>query len=212
MKKENIISSIGYGLIVIDLIVIFICQKNTKVVLFAVAAGLLIYGIISMFKRNAFGYLSTCLSITLAISGGLYFGKVFDLTKAFTFMISSSVALIMILTGAFYIYKKKVIDKEYKLSVEAEVVELLSNPNTDAKYYQPLYRYVVNDREYTVPFPAFLNKNIPKIGDKQIIRVDEEDNQNVYFDKTPIQKLWDILLMVCLLVIAIVIMVGQFKK
>ena len=211
MKKENIINSIGFGLIVIDLIVIFVNQNNNKVVLFAVAIGLLIYGIMSIFKKNVFGYLSTCVAITLAISGGLFFSHKFNLTQAFTFMISSSVALIMLLTLVFYYYKKKVIDKIFKLTVEAEVVELISNPNTEAKYYQPVYRYEVNDHEYTVPYPGFLNKNIPKIGDKQMIRVDADDNLNVYFDKTPMQKLVDILLMVFLIVMAVVIMVGQFK-
>ena len=211
MKKENIINSIGYGLIVIDLIVIFICQKNTKIVLFSVAVGLLIYGVMSIFKKNSFGYISSCLAITLAVSGGLYFAHKLSIAKAFTFMISSSVALLMLLTLGFLVYKKKVINSEFKLSVEAEVVELLSNPNTEAKYYQPIYRYVIKDKEYTVPFPAYLNKGIPKIGDKQIIRVDERDNQNVYFDKTPMQKLADVLLMLFLLVIAIIIMIGQFK-
>ena len=211
MKKENLISNLGFVLIVIDLIVIFIFQKNAKIVLFAIAIGLLIYGIMSIFKKNVYGYITTCLSISLSLSGIFYFSKIFDLAKAFTFMISSSVFILMALTLCLSIYKKKVIDREFALSIEAEVIELLNNPNTDSKFYQPLYKYNIEGHEYTVPFPAFVSKNIPKIGDRQIIRVDERDHQNVYFEKRPIEKAADYFMIVFFLVVSLIIMIGQFK-
>lgn len=211
MDKKKVFSTIGYGLILIDLIVIFINQKNYKVLIFAVAFGALVYGIMSIFKKNVIGYIITCLSVSLAITGGLYFGKVLDLAKSFTFMISSSVAILMLLTLVFSVFKKKIIDKEYSLSIEAECVELINNPNTDSKFYQPLYRYYINDHQYTVPYPGFIDKNIPKIGEKRIIRVDENDNQNVYFEKTKMEKLVDYFLIIFFLVVSIIIMIGQFK-
>ncbi len=211
LKREKLISNIGYSLIGIDLIIIFIFQKNIKVVLFAIAIGLLLYGIMSIIKKNVYGYISTCLSISLALSGIFYFVGYFDKAKAFTFMISSSVFFLMALTLCFSVYKKKVIDEEFSLSIEAEVVELISNPNTDANYFQPIYRYTVEGHDYTVPFPAFLSKNIPKVGEVQTIRVDKNDHQNVYFDKKPLEKVADYFLLIVFLILSLIIMIGQFR-
>ena len=111
----------------------------------------------------------------------------------------------------FSVYKKKVINEEFSLSIEGEVVELISNPNTDANYFQPIYKYTIEGHDYTVPFPAFLSKNIPKIGDIRIIRVDKNDHQNVYFDKKPMEKIADYFLLICFLILSFIIMIGQFK-
>ena len=211
MNKKNVVTSIGYGLLLIDLIVIFIFQNNNKIVLFSIAAGMLICGIISILKNSVIGYIITCLSVSLTVSGLLFFCKVFDVAKAFTFMISSSVAALMLITLIFSIYKKKVIDSEYALTIEAEVIELISNPNTEAKFYQPLYRYEIEGHQYTVPYPGFINKKVPRIGERQLIRVDKKDNQNVYFDKKPMDKVIDYLLIIFFLVVSIIIMIGQFR-
>jgi hypothetical protein len=211
MDKKKIFSGIGYAVILVLLIVIFINQKNTKVILFAFAVGLMIYGIIQILNKKIIGYILACLSVSLAVTGFLYFSKVLALPQAFTFMLSSSVAVLMALTLVFTVVKKLMIDKSFELKVEAQVIDLVSNPNTDNRYFQPYYLYEIDGEEYNVLFPGFINKNIPKIGDKRTIRVDKNDHLNVYFEKTPMEKISDIVLEVFFLIVSIVIMIGQFK-
>ena len=211
MDKKKLVSGIGYAIILVLLIIIFINQKNTQIVLFAFAIGLLIYGIIQIMNKKIVGHILTCLSVSLAVTGYLYFSKTLALPQAFTFMLSSSVAILMVLTLVFTIIKKLIVDKNFELKVEAQVIDLVNNPNTDSKYFQPYYLYVIDGQEYNVLFPGFINKNIPKIGDKRIIRVDKDDHMNVYFEKTPMEKISDIVLEVFFLVVSIVIAIGQFK-
>ena len=210
MKKREIISNICFVLIVIALIVIMIYQKNPKVLVYAISAVLFLYGLSTVVKQNVLGYISICLGASLLVSGTLYFTGVFNLFKSFTFMLCSSVFLLMAIVLIFAYIKRKLIKEAYELVVEATVVDLIPNENTRAKYYQPYYKYQVDDHDYSVLFPVFINKHIPKIGDRVLIRVDKEDHQNVYFEKEKMEVIIDVASIVLLLVLSFIVAIKQF--
>jgi len=211
MDKKKVFNGICYAIILVLLLVILINQKSTKIVLFAFAIGMFVYGIVQIISKKIVGYILSCLAVSLGVTGYLYFSKTLALPQAFTFMLSSSVAILMVLTLIFTVVKKLAVDKHFELKVEAVVVDLISNPNTNSKYFQPYYVYTIDGVDYDVLFPGFINKNIPKIGDTRIIRVDKNDHFNVFFDKTPMEKICDIVLEVFFLVVSILISIGQFK-
>lgn len=210
MKKEQLLDNICFALIVISLIIILIFRNNYKVDLYAIAFIAIVYGIMNIKKKGSTSFIFISLGISLTISGTLYFTKIFDLVKAFTFMIGCSVFLLMAVTLIFTYLRKKIIDENYALKVNAIVVDLVSNDNTNAKFFQPYYKYSVDDHDYSVLHPGFINKNIPKIGDTVPIRVSKDDYQDVYFDKTPTEKLFDLILVVFLLIVSLVISIMQF--
>ncbi len=210
MKKEQLLNNIGFGVIVVLLLVILVFQKNVKVVLYAISLIGVVYGLMNIPKKGASGFIFICLGISLAISGTLYFIKYFDLKQTFTLMIAASVFLLMIITLVFTYLRKKMLDENYSLRVNATVTDLISSDNTNSKFYQPCYKYTIDGHEYSVLFPGFISKRIPKIGDVVQIRVDKDDYQNVYFDKSFTERLFDLILVVFLLIVSLVIGVLQF--
>ena len=76
----------------------------------------------------------------------------------------------------------EVTDREFKkkhsLKVEATVIDLVKNPNTNREFYQPIYEYEVNDVVMEVGALGYYEKRIPKLGDKLIIFVNPEDSVN----------------------------------
>ncbi len=210
MKKKEVLNNIGFFLIVAALLVILVFQKNIKVVVFAASFGLLIYGLMSIPKNNVSGIITCVFSISLAVSGVLYFTKIFNLLKAFTFMISCTVFFMMVLSAIFSYKRKKLICSKYTLLVDAEVVDLVVNPNTEAKYYQPQYKYTVDGEDYYVLYPSFINKRVPNIGDKTKLRVDENDKDAVYFERAVRDKVFDAIMIVFFMLVALAIMIGQF--
>jgi len=210
MKKKEIFSNIGFVLVVASLIVILVYQKNIKVVVFAASFGLFVYGLITLMKERIKGIITCVFSVSLAISGALYFFKVFNLMKAFTFMMSFTVFWMMVLTAFFAYKQRKLLCSKYSIETEAEVIDLIVNPNTEEKYYQPYYKYEIDGEEYDVLYPAFINKNVPNIGDKTKIRVDPNDRDSIYFEKRIKDKVFDVALIIFFILVSLLIMVGQF--
>lgn len=210
MKKKELLNNIGFVLIVVALIVILVFQKNTKIVIFAASFGLLIYGLMTVSKNNVTGLLTCVLAVSLAISGSLYFFNNFTLLKAFTFMMSSTVFFMMVLAIIFAIKRRKMLCSKYNIITEAEVMDLIVNPNTEARFYQPYYRYEVDGNYYYVSYPEFINKHVPNIGDKTKIRVDEKDKESIYFEESIKKRVFDISRIIFFLIVSLIIMIGQF--
>jgi hypothetical protein len=75
------------------------------------------------------------------------------------------------------------------MDVLGKVIDLERNPNTKKEYYRPIYAYYLDNGEYKVGLPYYLNKKIPKIGDEISLKVSSRDHADVYFEKNLLQKI-----------------------
>jgi len=211
MKKDKILEYLSFTILIIAVILLMIFKNSMIKEIFIISISATLYGIINIIKDNRIGYIIFSLGICLLISSILYINKILEKVDVFTFMISSSVILISIITLIFNYINKKNIDKKYDLIVEATVEDLVRNNNTKKEYYQPIYSYIIDDIKYNVDFPGFINRNIPSIGSKINLKVDSKDYQNVYFEKPLLNRILDIVIMVLLIIIAIIVLIDVFK-
>lgn len=204
--KNKILENVSFVVIAVTLILIAIFNKEGKIMLFIGAIGASLYGVIASINRERYGVVSLGAGISLLVTMLLYTNKILDKVDSTTFFVCCSMAVVCLVTYVFMFINEKAILKKYSLVVEGTVVDLEKNPNTKKDYYSPIYVYTVNDREYRVGLPYYINRNIPNIGDKTKIFVDPNDNLDVYFDRNLINKIcyWGtglVLIIVCILII-----------
>lgn len=210
MNKEKIFSNLSFIIAVITIILIAFFHNNIAIIGVIGGIGGFLYGICLMINKNSTGYLFTSLGISLAASFLLYNYEKFDKGDAVTFMICESTFLLMLITLIFMYINNKELFKLYNMSVEAEVIDLVKNPNTTKEYYQVMYQYELDGKAYVVGTPGFINKSIPNIGDKKKIYVDSNDYANVYFDKTMKEKIYNIGLCSFLMIASLIIVITLF--
>ena len=210
MKKETILDTLSFivGLVTILLVVFF--KDKMNYLLFSLAIGGSLFGIILIMKKSNYGYLITSLGISLLGSVLLYRFNILDRPDAVTFMITGSVFSLMVISMIFSVINDKVNKKECSLLIYGEVVDLVKNSNTKDEYFQPIYEYVVDDKPYQVAHPKFLNKNIPDIGSKHKIYVNPKKHEDVYFEKEPIDKLYDYGISLLLAIVSLIIIITLF--
>lgn len=208
--KNKIIDNLIFVIGAVTLLLICFYSKNIKLTALIGSVGLTLVGSCYLLKNDTTGYLLFSTGVSLFFSMFFYMLEVFDKFKAVTFMLCSSLALLMIVTLVFSFLNSKKIFKKYSVVVEGKVVDLVKNPNTTKEYYQPIYQYEYQDEVYTVGFPGFKNMFIPKIGDKLKIFLEPEDCMNVYFDKTIWEKIYKYGLCSFLMIVSIIIVVTLF--
>lgn len=210
MKKETILDTLSFivGLVTILLVVFF--KDKMNYLLFSLAIGGSLFGIILIMKKSNYGYLITSLGISLLGSVLLYRFNILDRPDAVTFMITGSVFSLMVISMIFSVINDKVNKKECSLLIYGEVVDLVKNSNTKDEYFQPIYEYVVDDKPYQVAYPKFLNKKIPDIGSKHKIYVNPKKHEDVYFEKEPIDKLYDYGISLLLAIVSLIIIITLF--
>lgn len=187
--KNKILENISFVIIVITLLLIVVFQNNGTAMLFIGAGGLLLYGVVACLQLNKYGTISLGCGGSLLITMILYTMEVLDKADSITFMVTSSMMLISLISLIFMVINDKKVFKRYTLIVEGEVIDLERNPNTKKDYYKPVYSYNVDNVEYEVALPYYLNKNIPDIGDTIKLYVDPKEHSEVYFDKSLINKI-----------------------
>lgn len=204
--KNKILDNLSFVIIAVTLVLIAIFSKNGKVMLFIGAIGSSLYGVIACIKRERYGTVCLGAGLSLLVTILLYTNKILDKVDSTTFFVCSSMTVVCFITYIFMFINEKEIFKKYSLIVEGTVVDLEKNPNTKKDYFSPVYVYSVNDKEYRVGLPYYINRNIPNIGDKTKIYVDPDDNLDVYFDRNLLNKIryWGTglaLIIVCVIII-----------
>lgn len=210
MNKEKILDSLSFVIVILTLIIMLIFKDNIIMVGIIAGVGSFLYGICNILKRNSMGCIFFSIGLSLVVTLLLY-KNVLDKGDSVTFMICLSTFLITVFTLIFMYFNDKAIFKQYDIEVEGKVVDLIKNPNTKQEYYQVVYEYELKGKVYSVATPGYIDKNIPSIGDKTKIYVDSKDIENVYFDKTKKQKVYNILLCVFLMIVSLVILINLFR-
>lgn len=188
--KKKVLDNISYVIALATLLCIVIFKDDAVRMLFIGSIGAFLYGLCSLFTKNKYGIPLFSGGITLFTTMILYNSKILDRFESITFFICSTLALLFIVSFICKVLRDKAIRKKYDLVVEAEVVDLLRNPNTKKEFYQPVFGYKVNDDYYEVGYPGFMEKRIPSIGDKRKILVSSKDNADVYFELDLINTLY----------------------
>lgn len=210
MKKEKILDSLSFIFGAITIVVAVILKDNIVLAGIVAGIGAFLYGLCKALNKNTYGYIFISVGIGLSLSLFLYKLDVFDRPDALTFMICSSTFLLMLVTFIFDYLNRRSIFRQYSLKISAEVIDLEKNPNTKKDYFQVICGYEVDEKYYTVGSPGYINKFIPKIGDKINIYVDPDEPVNVYFDKDIKEKIYDTLLGLFLMIASIIIIITLF--
>lgn len=188
--KNKLIDNVSFAVLIITLLLIAVFRENGKVILFIASGGLVLYGACACLQKQRYGTLIIGSGLSLLVTMFLYVFEMLDKSKSITFMICLSCFVIALLSFIFMLITQKEAMKRYSLIVEGEVIDLEKNPNTKKEYYKPIYNYVIKNMVYTVEYPYFLQKGLPKIGDKSKIYVDPNEPGEVYFDRKLLGKLY----------------------
>jgi len=196
------------GLALVILLVVF--RKDYDALLYSASILGILLGICFVFKKYNYGYLIVSMAGSLLLSTIFYYQKILIFNECVTFMICSSVALLMFFTTIFDGLIKKGIKAKYSLEVMAKVIDLEQNKNVKKECYAPVYEYEVDGTIYEIVAPYYLDKNIPAIGDELMVRVDPTNAEQVYFDKSISEELKEKFVAIVLMIVCIMIIVGLF--
>ena len=210
MKKDTIIDNLSFvvGLITIILLVIF--RNNLSLDILITSIGISLYGLISVFRKNRYGYFLISVGLSLLITILLYRNDILDKVDSITFMIVCSIFLLMICSFIFDYFNKKETLSIFSMTVEGELIDLKRNPNMKKDYFQPIYRYTIKKDNYVVGYPKYLNKFLPKIGSTIKIHVNPDNYEETYFDKSKLDVLYTYLISLFLLIASLIIMITLF--
>lgn len=163
-----------------------------------------------MVKKNKMG----CLSFGVGLSGFftyfVYIKKILDVYSCITFMICSSVSLILFFTLLFYFLAKYYYKKEFSIVVDGEVVDLIRKKDSKKELYKPIYSYTIDNLNYTVEYIKFLKFLIPNIGDKKRMYVHPNDHLNVYFMPEKMEIIVNLFTCLTFIILPIIIIVSLF--
>jgi hypothetical protein len=150
---------------------------------------MLIYGVLSFFLRNRYSALVLGGGVSLLSTMFIYKNEILSRFDSVTFFICFTMILVCIISYVFMFVTEKEINSKYDMDVLGKVIDLERNPNTKKEYYRPIYAYYLDNGEYKVGLPYYLNKKIPKIGDEISLKVSSRDHADVYFEKNLLQKI-----------------------
>ena len=208
--KEKIMDWISFFVGLIFVLLIYFFREDLFKVFAVVSIGSIVYGTFSILKNERYGYPMVSFGSSIGISLILYhFGK-FDKGQCLTFSLMFGIFLLMLITFIFTFVNKKLMVKHYSLIVDAKVIDLVKNPNTNQEFYQPVYSYTIDDRVYTVNALGYTKKRIPKIGDSIKLYVDPNDYESVYFDKEKFTAIQDLAILVVLMIVSLIISIFLF--
>lgn len=208
--KNKIFENLKFivGIVTILLIVVF--QKSLSTVAIIGGVGLALYGVCAFLSNDKLGYVFTGMGISLVSAVSLFKLDVLPKFESITFFFCLSMALIVILAFIFEKYSDKEHKRIHSLEIDAEVIDLVKNPNTKKEYYQPIYEYYIDNESYAVPLPGYIDKGIPSIGEKIKLYVNPDDVTDVYFEKRKSDKLYLMTVGLFLLVASIGIIISLF--
>jgi len=206
MKK--IIDNIIYILTAILLTTIVLLKDKYFIMLCLAAGGLIIIGILLFINKNSYALILTPVGICLSISIILYKNFKYPIHKVTLIFFMLSLILIMIFTIIRYFYLLNFNMQTHCLVVEAEITDLIKNPNLEKEVYYPVLTYNKGGEIFDVNCPEGFYKDIPNIGDKMQININPNDYMDVYF-KPPISLvIKNVASSICAIILAIIVLVG----
>lgn len=206
MKK--IIDNIIYILTAILLTTIVLLKDKYFIMLCLAAGGLIIIGILLFINKNSYALILTPVGICLSISIILYKNFKYPIHKVTLIFFMLSLILIMIFTIIRYFYLLRFNMQTHCLVVEAEITDLIKNPNLEKEVYYPVLTYKKGGEIFDVNCPEGFYKDIPNIGDKMQININPNDYMDVYF-KPPISLvIKNVVSSICAIILAIIVLVG----
>lgn len=208
--KKKIFETLKFLIGIITLLLIVIFQNNIVTVGYIAGIGFSLYGVCAFLYGDKVGYLFTSLGISLVSSLLIYKFDVLPKFESITFFFCLSMCLIAILSLIFEYFREKEYKKVHSLEVDAEVIDLIKNPNTKKEFYQPLFAYNVNGEELVVGLPGYIDKGIPNLGEKQKICVNPNDVTDVYFEKRKSEKLYMLAVSLFFIIASVIIIVTLF--
>lgn len=208
--KDKIVDGL-IGLFVLALVILLVIfRESYEALLYSASILGVIIGILFVIKKANYGYIVISISGSLLLSTIFYYSKLLIFNDCVTFLICSSVALLMFFSTIFDYLIKKAIKAKYALEIVARVIDLEKNRNVQKECYAPVYEYEVNDVVYEIVAPFFLDKNIPSIGDELSIRVDPKVPEHVYFNKELKEEFKEKFVSIVLMIVCIIIIIGLF--
>ena len=209
--KNKVLENISFVIVAITLILIAVFSENGKMMLYIASGGLIISGILSCIMKNRHGAMILGGGLSLLTTMFIYTNEILDKVDSTTFFVCLTLILISVISYVFMVINEKDINKKYNMEVEAEIIDLEKNPNTKKEYYRPVYKYYLDNGEYKVALPYFLDKNFPKVGDKVKIKVDSNDHADVYFERKLLDKIYYWGTGAVLIIAAVGILISLFK-
>ncbi len=208
--KNKIIETLKFIVIIVTLLLIVVFQNSLSTAAIIGGVGVTLYGICVFLLKDKLGYVFTGLGISLISSMAIYKLDILPKFESITFFICLSMSLIVILSFIFEYITAKEYKRVHSLEIEAEVIDLIKNPNTKKEFYQPLFAYNVDGEELVVGLPGYIDKGIPKLGDKQKIYVNPNDSLDVYFEKRKNDKLYMLAVGLFFLIASVIIIITLF--
>ena len=208
MKKA--IDNIIYILGAILLIVIVYLNDKYALMLTITAVFLVIIGLLLLMNGNNYAALILPIGICLSMSIAFYKAQKFALSTAAIFFFLSCLALIMLITIIKYHYSIKSREKTHKITIDAEITDLVRNPNFDIDYYTPVLTYEIDGESFDVNYNKGFTKQVPQIGDTIRIYVNPNDHSDVFFKPELSTLLKNYISSILIILICIFILISIF--
>ena len=208
--NNKIVDTIRFTIGALTVVLIFVFKNSLSTVGLIAGIGAALYGVCSILMKEKLGYVFSGIGSSLFISVIIYKMKVLPQFESITFFMCLSLALIIIISLIFDELTNRSLKKIHSLEVEATVIDLVKNPNTNKEFYQPIYEYEVDGVLMNVGAPGYYEKRIPKLGDTLKIFVNPDDALDVYFEERKSDKLYHIGVGLFLLVASIIIIITLF--
>lgn len=208
--KDKLVDTISFIVVVLTLVLAVVFKSSMNIVAIIVGAGSFLYGIMAVIKKENYGFLLTALGLSLVISALVYRFNLLDLAYSIMFMFALCFGLFMIIILFYDIFSKKFILKKYDVKIEAEVSDLIRNPNFKKEYYTVVYSYTYNNNVYTVNHPALVSKNIPSLKDKMNLLISSSDPLDVYFEKPKNRVIKDTIIELFFIIACTAIIISLF--
>lgn len=188
MKKtiDNIIFILG----AILLIIVVTLKDNYYLMLLCIAIFFSAIGILLVLNKNKYWAIVLPIGLSLSTSILLYNSKKYNLSSSTIIFFLTSLLLIMLITIVKYYITLKRSVLIHNLEVEAEITDLIRNPNFDIDLYTPVLTYKIKGEIFEVNHIKTFSKNVPEIGSIVRIKVNPNDYYDVYFepDKSTVIK------------------------
>lgn len=207
---EKVLNPILYILGIILTVLILIFKDNLFVVLCILTAYMIVFGIIWILLKQKIGSISLSVGISVLVAIILNKNKFLVVSDSITFAICLSLILVLGLTFLINYFTRKNILRTHTIVLEAEVIDLVANPNSKKEMYLPIYSYKIGRDIYEVEYFRFYEKNIPTIGSKKTLRVNPHNHVDVFFDQETQNKVFNICCYICLIVVCLYIIIGLF--
>jgi len=212
MSKEKILNFLSFVLGLAGILVVVLFRNYLLIAGIFGSFISVLYGICHILNKDTYGYIFFSIGLSLFLGLLFYQNNIFTKGDTFTFIICGSIGILMAISLLFMYFNKKEIEKEYCLILEGEVIDLRHNPNTKRDFYKIIYQYTVDDKIYQVERPGYVERFVPKIGDRCKLHIDENDYGNVYFDKGKMEIIYDIGLSLFLMITSFIIILFLFLR